>query len=197
MDALKLRKELKKKKPDFRRQDSHKKGRLSRTGYRKPRGRHSKMRLNLRGYVRQVSPGYGSPSEAKYKDPSGLIPFIVSTPAQLERIDPKTEGVIIASTVGVRKRIEIVSAAQEKKLTLLNIKDPAAFLADAEKSMKERKQKKAQLAKKREEAKKQKESKQKEEESKKDEPEAAEISADEKKAAEKKEKDKVLTKKDD
>ena len=193
MDALDLRKKLKSRKPSFRRQDAHKKDRLSRTGYRKPRGRQSKMRLHKRGYARVVSVGYGSPAEAKDLHPTGYMPFIINTLAELDNLDPKKEGVMISSTVGLKKKLAILQRALELKLKVLNVKDPAAFIEETEKQMKEKKAKKTSEKKKREEKKKKEaEKKSSAKESEKD--DEGEV---EKKAAEKKEKDKVLTRKED
>lgn len=192
MDALKLRKELKNKKPNFRRQDAHKKARISRTGYRKSRGLQSKVRLNLRGYVKAANPGYGSPLAAKNMHPNGLFPFIVSTLAQLEQLNAEKEGAIIASSLGNRKRVELLKKAQELKITLLNVKDAAQVIASIEETMKQRKQAKAKkVAAAKEKAKK------KESSAKKAEKKAEDVSEEDKKKAEKSEKDKVLTKKED
>jgi large subunit ribosomal protein L32e len=197
MDALKLRKELKSKKPSFRRQDAHKKARISRTGYRKSRGLQSKVRLNKRGYVKAANPGYGSPSAAKHLHASGLMPFIVSTPKQLEDIDSKKEGAVIASTVGMRKRVEILTKAQELKITLLNVKDVAAELKNVEESLKTRKQARAKKVEAAAEKVKKKESSAKKAAEKAKEEETTESAEEDKKKSEKAEKDKVLTQKND
>ncbi len=191
--ALKQRKELKRKKPDFRRQDAHKKDRLSRSGYRRPRGLQSKMRLHKKGYARYIAVGYGSPSVVKFADPSGLIPFIVSNLDDLSKLDSKTEGALIASTVGTKKRIEIVKEAIAKKITILNIKDSASYVSTKEAEHKKAKEAKDKLKKSREEKSKQKE-KQAEKKPASDSKDAS--SDDDKKAKEKEEKDKVLTSKE-
>ncbi|MEK6839492.1 MAG: eL32 family ribosomal protein, partial [Nanoarchaeota archaeon] len=66
--------------------------------------------------------------------------------AQLTGVkDPIT----ISSTVGMRKRIEIVKKAKEMKLRVLNIKDLDKFLAETEASLKQRKEtKKSKLTRK-------------------------------------------------
>ncbi len=216
MDHITTRKDLKRKKPEFRRQDSHKKKRVSRTGYRRPKGLQSKVRLNKRGYVKKVTPGYGSPSDVKNMDPKGLFPFIVENKSQLDTLDSSREGAIIASSVGERKRIEIMQEALSKKITLLNVKDPEAYIKDIQDRLKEKKETRKHL----------KAEKKKKEESKKQEKvestaDLAKASKDaeqdssngattegsgaisdvaqndeEKKKAEKAEKDKVLTKRD-
>ena len=203
MDNLSLRKELKNKKPSFRRQDSHKKKRVSRTGYRRPKGLQSKVRLNKRGYVKKVRPGYGSPSDVKGMHPKGLFPFVVDNVNQLEAIDTTREGVVISSNVGVKKKLQIISEAISKKIVLLNVKDPDQFVKDAEESMKQRKDIRKSLKA----DKKKKEEKKKNEKvgstaDKKVDTENSESDSsspdlvEEKKKKEKEEKDKVLTKKE-
>ncbi len=207
MTAIELRKEIKKRKPDFRRQDSHKKKRLSRTGYRKSRGLQSKVRLNKRGYVKKANLGYGSPKDAKNLHPSGLAPFVVENVKMLESIDAAKEGVIISGNVGMRNKIQIVKKAMELKLTLLNVKDPKSFIENAESLVKERKEKRTEIKKKQQkkEEKKKDNEKKKEKESKESEKNAADEksiekklpkSEDDKKVEENKEKNKILTKKD-
>ncbi|RLI86410.1 MAG: 50S ribosomal protein L32e, partial [Archaeoglobales archaeon] len=48
-NLLKLRRRLKARKPEFRRYESHKKLRLRNKGWRRPRGRHSKLRQRYGG----------------------------------------------------------------------------------------------------------------------------------------------------
>ena len=198
MDALSLRKAIKKRKPDFKRQDAHKKKRLSRTGYRKPRGLHSKVRLNKRGYVKKANHGYGSPAEAKNLHPSGLFPFVVENVSMLERIDPSKEGIIISSTVGMKKKIEIVNKAEELKIKILNVKDSKSFVETSNEILKDRKEKRTEVKKKqkKKEQKKQDNKKKSEEKESSDDDSSVKESKDEKKELENKEKNKVLTKKD-
>jgi large subunit ribosomal protein L32e len=64
--------------------------------------------------------GYGAPRELRGLHPSGLKEVVVYTPRELERVDPKKEAVKIASTVGKKKRIEILRRAEELKIKVLN-----------------------------------------------------------------------------
>lgn len=185
-DALKQRKEEKKRKPRFVQQDSHKKDRLKKK-WKRPRGLQSKMRLNKRGYRKPVKMGYRAPKSVRGLHPSGLETIRVSTTKDLETLDAKSQGAEISSTVGQRKRLDIIKAAQEKGITILNIKDPAAYLKKAEESQAKKK-----------EAKKKREAKKKAEKSKKDskkesKKEESEGGSDEPKDKEKKEQDKILT----
>ena len=144
-ELLEMRNELKKKKPEFIRQDYQKTLRLKRH-WRHPEGMHSKMRLKLRGNRRQPSIGFSSPSAVKNLTPLGYKIIIVHSVSQLAKIN---EPITIASDVGMKKRIEIAKKAKEKKLLVLNIKDLDKFIADAEAELKQRKEsKKSKLSKK-------------------------------------------------
>ncbi len=208
MDKLEKRKEIKKAKPEFRRQDSHKKLRVSRTGYRKPKGIQSKVRLNKKGYVKKVKTGYGSPVDVKGMHPSGYVPFLVENVSQLDTMDPKKEGVIVSSNVGERKRVSILSKSKELGIKVLNIKDVDARISDADKFMKAKKEDRNKIMQKRSEKEKSdKEKKKEEKESKKSEKsetegnegsetDSQEEKKDQQQKSEKSEKDKVLTKKE-
>jgi len=195
---LELRKKIKSKKPAFIRQDAHKKSRLS-TAWRRPKGIQSKMRLRIKGYRRCVEPGWGSPKSVKYLHASGLIQITVYSPSDLEGIDQKTQGILIASAVGQKKRLEIVKEAKKSGITILNIKNPESFVKSVEDSLAERKKNKSEAAKQKEEKNKEKEKKAKEKEEKKDSPKddlTGKIEAEEKKKQETREKEKVLTQKE-
>lgn len=188
---LKLRKQLKAKKPAFIRQDAHKKPEIKKS-WRRPKGLHSKMRLHLRGYRESPSPGYGSPKQVKYLHPTGLRSVLINSLKELATIDPSYQGIIIAKSVGLKKKIDLAKKLKEKGITVLNIKDIDKFLKQAEQALKKRKEKKG---KKEEEKTKKKEEIEKKAKEKKEKKLATKLSEEEKREAEKKEKDKVLMKK--
>jgi len=109
---------MKRKKPRFLRQEWWKRKRLK-LCWRKPKGLDSKLRKGLKGYGYRVKIGWRSPKETRglYK---GLEEVRVFNPADLEGLDPKKHIVRIASTVGKKKRQEIVKAAGEKGLKIAN-----------------------------------------------------------------------------
>jgi large subunit ribosomal protein L32e len=189
---LNLRKQIKRRKPCFIRQDAQKIKEIE-PKWRKPKGIHSKMRRKLRGHRKSPSPGYGSPKAVRGIDNSGLKPVRVSSTKDLDKIDPKKQGVILSATVGLRKKIEIIKKTIDKKIKILNLKDPARFLKDTEENMKKRKEAKESKEKEKEKKVKEKEKKSAE---KKKEKLAEKLTDDEKKEKEKKEKDKLLTKKE-
>lgn len=192
---LDLRRAAKKRKPDFIRKDYHKKKRLG-TKWVRPRGLQSKLRLRKKGHRKVVTTGYGSPKEVRGLDRSGLERVIVENKNQIERIDPKKQGIVISSKVGLKKRLEIIKTASEKKVIILNIKDTAKYQKDAEDRMKEKKEKKEKRKKKKEDKEKKKKQEKKEEKSieKTLTEEEKQEEEKKKKEEEKKEKDKLLIK---
>ncbi len=119
-DALKKRRTIKKKKPIFSRQIWHRYSKLNKGTWRKPRGVHSKMRKNLKSRPPNVSIGFGSPRAARGLHPSGFREVLVHNLKDMEGIDPDKEAIRIAHGVGMRKRIDIESKAEEKGIRVLN-----------------------------------------------------------------------------
>ncbi len=198
MDALKLRKDIKKRKPAFLRADGHKRTRVG-TKWRRPKGLQNKMRLAKKGYRVSVSRGYGSPKAVYGLHPKGLAIVTAANPEALKGLDPKVQGAEIPATVGLQKRIAILSAAAEAGITVLNYHDTKKALADLKASFEAavaaRKEKKAAKGKKKAASKKSEKGGRKKEKAKaapeKEEPGEETPDAHEK---EKEEKDKVLTK---
>ena len=119
MNLLKFRKILKSKKPKFLRQNWFRLKRLGKK-WRRPKGRHSKLRRSFKAKGFKPNPGYGSPKSVRGFHPCGLREVLVFRPQDLEKIDPKTECVRISSSVGKKKRMEILKKAEELKIKVLN-----------------------------------------------------------------------------
>jgi large subunit ribosomal protein L32e len=120
---LKLRRRMKSKRPEFRRYESHKKLRLRDKGWRKPRGRHNKLRQMYGGKWSGralVRVGYGSPSAVRGYHPCGKKEVLVYNPSQLESINPENQVVRIASCVGMKKRLAIEDRAKQLGIKVLN-----------------------------------------------------------------------------
>ena len=137
-DLLNFKKEKKAGNPEFIRQDAHKKPRVG-TNWRKPRGRQSKMRLQLAGYRAIVKTGYGTPKILKDCNRDGLKQVMVNSLGCLENIDATKEGIIVASSIGTRKKIQILKIALEKNIAVLNIKDAKAFIEEKTKAVESKK----------------------------------------------------------
>ena len=115
---LSLRETLKRKKPDFVRQESWRYKRLKPV-WRRPKGLDSKMRLKQKGWPKSVSVGYRSPRSVRGFHPSGFEEMIVYNAKDLEGVGPN-QAARISHTVGKRKRVEIIDKAEELKIFVLN-----------------------------------------------------------------------------
>ena len=118
--ALRIRAKLKKKKPDFVRQESWRYDRLK-ENWRRPKGIDNKMRRKIKGWPATVNVGYRGPKAARGLHPSGYEEVLVHNVDELKKVDPKTQAVRIAHTVGRRTRLQILAEARKKKITVLNV----------------------------------------------------------------------------
>ncbi|WP_423792853.1 50S ribosomal protein L32e [Methanocaldococcus indicus] len=119
---LRLRFKLKRKKPNFLRTEAHRHKRLGEK-WRRPKGRHNKMRLKWKEKPAVVSVGYRAPKAVRGLHPSGLRDVLVHNVKELEALNPETDGARIASTVGKKKKIEIIKRARELGIRILNISE--------------------------------------------------------------------------
>ena len=77
MDNLvNLRNIMKKKKPNFFKQSSHKKKRLAKK-WRKPRGSDSKIKIGKKGYPRKIKIGFKGPRNVRSLSREGLKIILV------------------------------------------------------------------------------------------------------------------------
>ena len=136
MSLIEVRKEKKSRKPHFVTQDSWKRKLLPKS-WRKPKGLHSKMRLKKKGNPKLPSAGYRAPKAIRGFHSSGVKAVHINSVSELENVK---DAIIIASTVGTKKKLAIINAAVEKKLAILNI-DTAAFTKKIAADMAERKKK--------------------------------------------------------
>ncbi len=119
-ELIEKRQEVKKNKPDFVRPESWRYVRLQ-TNWRKPKGiDHHQRKQKSRGRPGLVKVGYGGPRDAKGLHPSGSTDNLVFNMTDLEKLDPKKDGVRFGHSVGTNKRREIVVIEQEKKFKIFN-----------------------------------------------------------------------------
>lgn len=187
MNHLEMKRAIKRRKPEFLQQDYHILKRVSRH-WRRPRGIDSKMRLHLKGYQKEVEPGYGSPKDVRGMHYSGLWPVQVATTEELTRLDAKTQGALLLK-VGMKRRKELLLKAKDLNIRVLNVKDSEKVLSGIDNALLDRKKTRKEKLKRRDKA-------AKEEKKGKKDKLAEKVSDEEKALAEKKEKDKLLTKKE-
>ncbi len=86
--------------------------------WRRPRGRHSKIRRKRFGYPKKPERGYGTPRKE-----SGLLhglkPVLVHNMKELELV-PK-ESIACIARVGAKKKIALLKYAQEHSTKIMNV----------------------------------------------------------------------------
>src|SRR3989338_1826253 len=102
--------------------------------WRKPKGLHNKLRLRKGGKGKVVKIGYG-------KKKKGIEIAIINNIKEL--INAKKD-IIISSSVGLKKKVEILEKAKELKLNVLNVKNIDKFMEKIEKEKEEKKKKEKQ-----------------------------------------------------
>ncbi|MBC7130753.1 50S ribosomal protein L32e [Candidatus Bathyarchaeota archaeon] len=118
--ALRLREQIKKKRPDFVRQESWRYDRLK-ENWRRPKGIDNKMRQKRKGWPATVSVGYRSPKAARGLHPSGYEEVLVHNLDEIRDINPETQAIRIAHTVGKRTRVMIIAEAKKRNIKILNL----------------------------------------------------------------------------
>jgi large subunit ribosomal protein L32e len=116
---LEMRRLKKQKTPDFQRQESWRYSRIHEP-WRKPKGVDSHMRLSIKGWPALVKIGYRVPKMVRGLHPSGYRDVLVHNLAELETLSKDTDAARLASSVGLKKRIEIAKRAKELGIRVLN-----------------------------------------------------------------------------
>ncbi len=120
-EMLKLRKKIKKKKPEFKRQEWFRKKALG-DKWRKPRGIHSKLRRQEKAKGSLPRPGYGSPSSVRGLTREGYREVIVRNTKDLEKINPKEDVAVMSKGVGRKKKFDILEKAKKMNIKVSNYK---------------------------------------------------------------------------
>jgi len=107
-DKLEQRQTVAQSRPDFIRPESWRYKRLD-TTWRKPKGvDHHQRKQKSRGRPGIVKIGYGGPKASRGLHPSGYTDNLVHNVSELDKLDPKTDGVRIGHSVGTKKRKEML-----------------------------------------------------------------------------------------
>jgi large subunit ribosomal protein L32e len=126
-DKLELREKSANNRPEFARPESWRYKRLE-SNWRKPKGidSHQRKQKSRRGRPGIVKVGYGGPKIARGLHPSGYTDNLVFNLNDIEKFNPKTDGLRIGHSVGTKKRKEIIVKAIEKKFKVFNARVSAS-----------------------------------------------------------------------
>jgi large subunit ribosomal protein L32e len=201
MELLKIKNQLRKRRPRFIRSGAQHIKRISRSGYRRATGLHNKMKDNKKGRRSQIQTGFGFPKALRGTTTQGLKIVTVSSQTELEAVNPKEHAVVLKASLGLKKKLPLMQACVAKKITVIGHTDLSKKVSAIEKVRSEltKSAKSRQATRKQNQEALRKASEGKvDKKAKKADAKAAESEAsdvDEKLAEEKKEKDKVLTQK--
>ena len=119
-EKLQAREAVSSSRPKFIRPESWRYKRLE-TNWRKPKGIDNHQRKQKsRGRPGLVKIGYGTPKIAKGLHPSGYTDNLVYNLNDLEKLNPKKDGVRFGHSVGMKKRKELMKIVIEKKFRVFN-----------------------------------------------------------------------------
>ena len=146
-ELLNKRKQIKKRKPTYRRVQSNQYAKLRNDPkWRRPRGMGNKDRKNKKGHTGTLRVGYGSPKAIRGANNQGLWEVLVHNVADVKAIDSKTQAAVIGRSVGGKKKLDILQAGKEQKITFSNINDIDKAIESLKKPEKKTTSKKAKTA---------------------------------------------------
>ncbi|MEM0139338.1 MAG: 50S ribosomal protein L32e [Ferroplasma sp.] len=116
---LKKKNEVNRKRVEFHRQEWFRYKKFD-DSWRRPRGKHSKLRSHLGYRPPVVSPGFRTPRAVRGLHPSGFKEVLIHNVAELAKINPDFDGARIASTVGYKKRLDIQAEADNLGIHIFN-----------------------------------------------------------------------------
>jgi len=135
---MKLRAEISKRRPEFPRNKSGHRMKLRNSTWRKPKGKHTKLRLHEGSRLPIVKDGFRGPVVTRGLYKTGLPIAMVYTMQDLLKLK-SSEHVAIIANVGQRKKYDLVKKAVEMNISLVNIPSVQKFLDKIEKAIKVRK----------------------------------------------------------
>ena len=119
-EKLQQREQVSSRRPKFIRPESWRYKRLE-TTWRKPKGIDNHQRKQKsRGRPGLVKVGYGTPKIAKGLHPSGYTDNLVNNLTDLEKLNPKKDGIRFGHSVGAKKRKEMMKIIMDKKFKIFN-----------------------------------------------------------------------------
>jgi large subunit ribosomal protein L32e len=145
---LKLRAEISKRRPRFPRNKSGHRQLLRKSGWRKPSGHNTKLRLHRGSRLPIVTDGFRGPVEVRGLHKSGKNMVLVHNMSQLLSLKPAEDAVIIAD-IGKRKKYDLIKKASELNFMITNVISVQKSLDKMEKDVKVRKHLRAEFVKRR------------------------------------------------
>ena len=141
---------MKRHNPKFLRTDSHKYSRLgirrkNKQVYRKSKGGENKIRLNMKGHLRNVRSGFRNEKSIRGLI-KGLKPVMIFNINDLKNI--KKEEIGVLASVGNKRKKEIAEYMQKEKISLGNF-NPVKFLEKFQIKKEQRQEEKKQRIEKR------------------------------------------------
>ncbi len=130
----KIRENLKRKRPTFRRIESWRYKRVKER-WRKARGIDSKTRKKKGGWPISPMIGFRSPKKVRYQSSSGKEEILIFSPVDLSLIDSNRQVGRIAANIGRKKREKIIMEAELLNIRILNPISAKIDLGDLEEEL--------------------------------------------------------------
>lgn len=100
----------------------HKKRKLLKHRWRKPKGHHSKMRRKERSQAKMPSISFKKPEAERGLHPSGFRPVVIIREDDLSGLDKKVNAVYLNGRLGMKKKIALTKVAEKHGFKVLNPK---------------------------------------------------------------------------
>ncbi len=134
-------------KPGFtRQQSSYRKFRDAKWRY--PRGKSSKVRLKISGHKIAPSIGYGSSNDERYLNRYGLQEVLVRTEKDLVHLHATKHAVILAGSLGLKKKLILLEKIKASNLHVMNVHDGNEFIKSMHEMLEKKKEEKKGVKKK-------------------------------------------------
>ncbi|NCC70429.1 hypothetical protein EOM09_02510 [bacterium] len=147
---LAARNAIKRRKPTFKRVQSHQFAKFREVKWRRPKGKGNKIRRLRRGKPIRPEVGFKSPKSIRGFSKSGFKEVIVCNLNDLSKINSKEEIAILSSKLGGRKKLEFLKYSKENNIQIANFKDIDLAIKSLTKEKKEKVVKKSKISDKKE-----------------------------------------------
>ena len=117
---MEVRKNIKKKRPSFRRVESWHYVRVK-DPWRKARGIDSRTRIKSKSGVKSPGKGYRGPKKVRGIHPSGYEEVRVETIKDVENLNNRKHALKISSKLGAKKRMVLIDYSKRKGFKILNL----------------------------------------------------------------------------